>query len=195
MSYTLNETALELLETLQTTDNGNLHALATVAQGNEKYVREMKMNIKSTLESKHLSTKETALLALSIAANEKNHILVDAFATKARDAEATEEEIAEMSAIASLLSVNNVLYRFRHYVGKDEYSKAPARLRMGLMMRPVSSKEFFELVSLAVSAVNGCEMCVGAHEESVLQAGGTTERVWDAIRLSSVVRGLSTLIH
>lgn len=195
MSYTLNETAKELLETLSIADNGNFPTLATVAQGNEKYVREMKMNIKTTLESKHMSAKETALLALSIAANEKNHILIDAFSAQATEAGASEEEIAEMSAIASLLSVNNVLYRFRHYVSKEEYSKAPARLRMGLMMRPVSSKEFFELVSLAVSAVNGCEMCVGAHEESVLQAGGTTERVWDAIRLSSVVRGLSTLIH
>ena len=58
------------------------------------------------------------------------------------------------------------------------------------MMSPVLGKEFFELISLAVSAVNGCEMCVKSHEISVIEAGSTEARVWDAIRLASVITSL-----
>jgi alkyl hydroperoxide reductase subunit D len=58
---------------------------------------------------------------------------------------------------------------------------------MNIMMSPLLGKEFFELISLAVSAVNGCEMCVKSHEASVLEVGGSEERIWDAIRIASVV--------
>ena len=61
-------------------------------------------------------------------------------------------------------------------------------------MNPVLGKEFFELMSLVVSAVNGCELCVRAHEESVLKHDATEARVFDAIRLASVIKGLITLL-
>jgi alkyl hydroperoxide reductase subunit D len=63
------------------------------------------------------------------------------------------------------------------------------------MMNPTLGKEFFELVSLAVSAVNGCEMCVKSHEQSVLQQGGTESRIWDAIRISSIVTSLGKVVY
>jgi alkyl hydroperoxide reductase subunit D len=78
-------------------------------------------------------------------------------------------EIGEAVGCASLLASNNVFYRFRHFTQKEKYTQIPARIRMQLMMKPVTGKEFFELMSLAVSAVNGCEMCVNAHEDSLIK--------------------------
>ena len=49
----------------------------------------------------------------------------------------------------------------------------PVRIRMQIMGKPVPGKEFFELLSLAVSAINGCEMCVNAHEDSLIKPGTT----------------------
>ena len=51
----------------------------------------------------------------------------------------------------------------------------PGKIKMNIMMKPVLGKEFFELMSLAVSAVNGCEMCVNAHENSLKQLESTEE--------------------
>jgi alkyl hydroperoxide reductase subunit D len=87
------------------------------------------------------------------------------------------------------------LYRFRHFVEKEVYNNAPARLRMNIMMNPVLGKEFFELVSLAVSAVNGCEMCVKSHEQSVLAAGSNESKIWDAIRIASIITSLGKVIY
>ncbi|MBA2746631.1 MAG: hypothetical protein H0U44_10430 [Flavisolibacter sp.] len=37
-------------------------------------------------------------------------------------------------------------------------------MRMHMMVSPLPGKEFFELVSLVVIALNGCALCVIAHE-------------------------------
>ncbi len=58
------------------------------------------------------------------------------------------------------MGMNNVYYRFLHLVEDDEYAKLPARLRMNVIGSPGIDKADFELISLAVSAVNGCGKCV-----------------------------------
>jgi lipoyl-dependent peroxiredoxin subunit D len=74
--------------------------------------------------------------------------------------------------------------------GVEYYEKTPAGLRMNVMMNPVLGKELFELMSLAVSAVNGCERCVTSHESSVKQHGASEAKIYDAIRLAGVIKSL-----
>jgi alkyl hydroperoxide reductase subunit D len=191
----MNETVQELLVELGLQPEYTNDVLQQLAAGESKYLRDLKMNVKAVLTSEHLTSKETHLLALAIAVNNNQAILVNSFAGKAKESGATDAEIADAEACASLLSANNVFYRFRHFVEKEFYNNAPARLRMNIMMSPVSGKEFFELISLAVSAVNGCEMCVKSHEASVLQAGSSPARIWDAIRLASVITSLGKVVY
>ncbi|MDB5228613.1 MAG: alkylhydroperoxidase [Bacteroidota bacterium] len=190
----MNETIKELLEELGIQPEYTNSVLQQLAAGESKYLRDLKMNVKSVLASEQLSPKETYLVALAIATNNNNVILCNSFSYKAKENGATDAEIAEAQACASLLSANNILYRFRHFVEKEPYNNAPARLRMNIMMSPVLGKEFFELISLAVSAVNGCEMCVKSHEASVIQAGSDVSRVWDSIRIASVITSLGKII-
>jgi len=77
---------------------------------------------------------------------------------------------------------------------KDSYNNQPAGIKMSIMMSPVLGKEFFELVSLVVSSINGCEMCVSSHEKSVLQHGSTESRVFEAVKLGAIVKGLITVL-
>jgi alkyl hydroperoxide reductase subunit D len=65
---------------------------------------------------------------------------------------------------------------------------------MSVMMNPAMGKPLFELMSLVVSAVNGCERCVVSHEHSVKEQGASEPRIYDAIRLAAVIKGLSTVI-
>jgi alkyl hydroperoxide reductase subunit D len=65
---------------------------------------------------------------------------------------------------------------------------------MSVMMSPVLGKELFELMSLVVSAVNGCERCVTSHEASVKQHGASEPRIYDAMRLAAVIRSLCVII-
>ncbi|HYK76931.1 MAG TPA: carboxymuconolactone decarboxylase family protein [Daejeonella sp.] len=193
----MNETTeiiQEFLSSIGTETNYRTDSLNLLEQGQSRYLRDFKLNFSSILSSEHLSAKEIGLLGVAIAVNEKNHILINFFKDFASQQEATAEEIAEAVACASLLASNNVFYRFRHFTGKERYSQIPARIRMQIMMKPVTGKEFFELMSVAVSAVNGCEMCVNAHEDSLVKMGTTEERIFDTVRLASLITATGKVI-
>ena len=55
-------------------------------------------------------------------------------------------------------------------------------------------KADFELWSLAVSAVNGCAMCMESHEKIVRQAGLTQEQVQAAVRIAAVVHAVAAVL-
>ncbi|NQX41876.1 alkyl hydroperoxide reductase subunit D [Pedobacter steynii] len=191
----VTETIQELLAVVGLDADYRNESLILLEKGNSRYVRDLKLNFSSTFTSGHLTDKECALIALSIAVNNNNKVLTDFFEKLAVTKEATAEEVAEAVGCASLLALNNVFYRFRHFTGKEKYTQIPARVRMQIMSSPVTGKEFFELMSIAVSAVNGCEMCVNAHEKSILALGATEERVFDAVRIASIVTSAGKVIY
>ena len=169
-------------------------SLTLLEKGESRYLRDLKLNFNSTLTSEHLSTKECGLLGLSTAINNNNKPLTQFFTRYAEGQGATAADVAEAAGCASLLAANNVFYRFRHFTQKEKYTQIPARIRMTLMMKPVTGKEFFELMSLAISAVNGCEMCVNAHEDSLIKLAATEERIFDAVRIASLVTAMGKVV-
>ncbi len=90
-------------------------------------------------------------------------------------------------AAAAVMAMNNVFYRFRHVIGKDVYGAKPARLRMNRIGSPRTDKPTFELMCLAVSAINGCEACVRSHEAAVVGAGLGEDAVHEAVRIAAVL--------
>ena len=160
-----------------------------------RFLKDLKINVGNVLKSQNLTEKETALLALSVAINEKNDVLRIALEGLAATHGATDAEIQETAACVSLMNANNIFYRFRHFMHTNQnYQTMPAGIRMSVMMTPVLGKEFFELMSLAVSAVNGCEQCVTSHESSVKNHGGSEARIFDAIRLVAVIKSFVVLL-
>nr|WP_067053436.1 carboxymuconolactone decarboxylase family protein [Mucilaginibacter sp. L294] len=188
------EIVQELLETTGLDKTYRTPALNLLEAGESRYLRDLKLNFTSTLTSEHLSAKECALLGLSTAVNNQNAPLIAYYTGVAKQNEATDADVAEAAGCASLLASNNIFYRFRHFTQKEKYTQIPARIRMLLMMKPVTGKEFFELMSLAISAVNGCEMCVNAHEDSLIKLGTTEERIFDAVRIASLVTATGKII-
>jgi alkyl hydroperoxide reductase subunit D len=91
------------------------------------------------------------------------------------------------------MAMNNIYYRFTHLVGGD-YPNMPAKLRMNVMARPGVDKATFELWSLAVSAINGCGMCMESHERAVRQHGLTAEQVQAVVRIAAVVHATAVTL-
>jgi lipoyl-dependent peroxiredoxin subunit D len=186
-----NETVANLLQDLGIDAEYTSKSLVSLAEANSRYIKDLKLNVSSTLGSNNMSRKEAYLLALAVAVNEKHSVLITAFENLAKKEGATSEEIAETHGCASIMAVNNIFYRFRHFAHDNEYyNKQPAGLRMSLMMNPAMGKGLFELMSLVLSAVNGCERCVVSHERSVKEQGADEPRIYDAVRLGAVIRGL-----
>ncbi|HEY8968603.1 MAG TPA: carboxymuconolactone decarboxylase family protein [Puia sp.] len=190
-----NETFQNLLLELNIPDyepSANVKALVAVEA---RFIKDLKINVGNVLNNnQHLSRKESLLLALAVAVNEKFTLLQESLTGLAKDADATDAEIAEIVACTSLMNTNNIFYRFRHFIQKDFYTNQPAGIKMSIMANPVLGKEFFELVSLVVSSINGCEMCVSSHERSVLQHGSSESRVLEAVKLGAVIKGLIAVL-
>ena len=105
----------------------------------------------------------------------------------------TPEAMNAAKAAAAIMGMNNVYYRFTHLVGGD-YANLPAKLRMNVMAKPGVDKVDFELWSLAVSAINGCGMCMEAHEKVVLHGGLSKEAVQAAVRIAAVVHAVAGVL-
>ena len=190
-----NETFVNLLNELQIPDyTPSTNALALL-NTDARYIKDLKINVGNVLNNaQYLEKKEALLLALSIAVNEKFDLLKASFTKMAQEAGATDAEIAEVIACTSLMNTNNVFYRFRHFMDKEFYSNQPAGIKMSIMMNPVLGKAFFELLSLVVSSINGCEMCVTSHEKSVLQHGYSESKIFEAVKLGAIIKGLITIL-
>jgi alkyl hydroperoxide reductase subunit D len=195
MSFT--ETKNDLLKDLNIADDASFAGLDAMAAGETKFLRDLRINLKNVLGSENLTPKEAYLLAASVAINEKNESLINSFISLAREHGADDAAIAETYACTSMLATNNILYRFRHFTknSNEKYQSMPAAIKMNVMMSPVLGKELFELMSLVVSAVNGCETCVASHEDSLRKLGTSEVRIFDAVRLASIVKGLTVAMN
>ena len=190
-----NETFTNLLNDLQIPDYSPSSAAQQLLQAESKYIKDLKINVSNVLNNtQYLNKKEALLLAYAVAVNEKFDLLKDTFRTQAQEAGATGAELAEIVSCTSLMNANNIFYRFRHFMQKDFYSNTPAGIKMSIMMNPVLGKEFFELVSLVISSINGCEMCITSHEQSILQHGGSESRILEGVKLGAIIRSLITVL-
>jgi alkyl hydroperoxide reductase subunit D len=93
------------------------------------------------------------------------------------------------------MGMNNIYYRFTHLSSSPDYRTMPARLRMNVIGKPGVDKAEFELWSLAVSAINGCGMCIDSHEKILREAGLTAEQIQAAVRIASVVHAVAVTIE
>lgn len=156
------------------------------------HARDLKLNLGSLAAEELLTPQQRAGTFIASALASRN-----ADVTREITAEfapqLTAEALAAARAAAAIMAMNNIYYRFTHLVGGD-YPNLPARLRMNVMARPGVEKTDFELWALAVSAINGCGMCMESHEKIVRQAGLTQEQVQTAVRIAAVVHAVAATL-
>ena len=156
------------------------------------YAKDLRLNLGSLATETLLSPQQRAGTFVASAIASRN-----AEVTRAMLAEfaplLSAEALAAAKAAAAIMGMNNVYYRFTHMVG-GSYPSLPARLRMNVMAKPGVDKADFELWSLAVSAINGCGMCMESHEKVVVEGGLTREQVQAAIRIAAVVHAVAATL-
>jgi alkyl hydroperoxide reductase subunit D len=156
--------------------------------------KDIRLNLQSVLTGGALSPAQRWETAVASAIASRSPVLREALLAEARK-EVDEAVLEDARAAAALMAMNNVYYRFRHMVGKPSYSEKPARLRMNRLVQVAASKADFELACLAVSAINGCEACVRAHEAAILAAGLTEDHVHDAVRIAATIQAAAVSLE
>lgn len=98
-------------------------------------------------------------------------------------------------AAAAIMGMNNVYYRALHLMKNSEYRTMPAKLRMNIIANPGVDKTDFELWCTAVSAVNGCGMCLDAHEDELRKRAVSSQVIQATLRIAAVVNAVSRVIQ
>ena len=158
-----------------------------------EYAKDIKLNLSSLANDESLNDQQ-----------KWGTFLASALATRQAEVIAqVEEEVAQnlsaealkaAKAAAAIMAQNNVYYRFVHLSSNNEYGTLPAKLRMNVMGNPGVDKGDFELWSLAVSAINGCRMCIDAHEAELRKAGFSTEQIQTAVRIAASIAAAAAVV-
>jgi alkyl hydroperoxide reductase subunit D len=167
-------------------------SLKQFAESLPDYAKDLRLNLTSILSDQLLGDDRKNALLLACAHGSGHKSLVEAaeaeVAGKLSDVQANAARGA-----AALMAMNNVYYRFVHLVANPEYGTMPARLRMNFIGSHGIPKEDFELLSLAVSAMNGCGMCIDSHERVLLEHGVKSDTIQTAVRIAAVMKALATV--
>ena len=157
------------------------------------YAKDLRLNLSSLASEASLSEQQRAgtfiVSALASRNAETTQAIMAEFGPKLR-----QEALEAAYAAASIMAMNNIYYRFVHLASAPDYKTLPAKLRMNVIGKPGVEKADFELWSIAVSAINGCGMCIDAHEKVLREHGVTAEQIQAAVRIASVVHAVAATL-
>ena len=154
-----------------------------------EYAKDQKLNLGSLTRSTELSEQQLWGTLLASAAATRNEKVIAEIAEEAKE-HLSEEAVEAAYGAATVMAMNNVAYRAKGWLG-DDYANVKFGLRMNIISKPGVEKADFELWSLAVSAINGCEHCAVAHANTVREEGVTKEQVWEAVKVAGVVQAVA----
>jgi lipoyl-dependent peroxiredoxin subunit D len=171
--------------------------LESIRESLPGYARDLQLNLGTVLTAAGapgLTERQIWAVALAAASASRNAAFsrdLQTLAVQHLDA----AHVSAAHAAAAVMAMNNVYYRFVHLVEDEEYAKLPARLRMNVIGAPGIAKADFELLALAVSAINGCGTCVASHERQLRQHGLTREAVQSAVRIAATVHAVARVLE
>ncbi len=157
------------------------------------YAKDVKLNLSSLANDESLNDQQKWGTFLASALASRQAEVIAQVSEDAAD-HLSAEAFKAAQAAAAIMAQNNVYYRFVHLASNNEYGTLPAKLRMNVMANPGVDKGDFELWSLAVSAVNGCGMCIDAHEAELKKAGFSTEQIQTAVRIAASVAAAAAVL-
>ncbi len=156
------------------------------------YAKDLRLNIGSLLNDQTLADDRKYGLILACAHGSGYRPLVAAAEAEV-EGKLDEAYANAARAAAAVMAMNNVYYRFVHLASNPVYGTLPAKLRMNVIGSPGIDKADFELFSIAVSAMNGCGMCIDSHERVLSQHGVKPEITQAAARVGAVMKAVATV--
>jgi len=158
------------------------------------YARDIRINLSQIINDGLLSDQQKwgAILAAAHATGFAPLIRAAGADAEARLSTAA---IAAAKSAAALMAMTNTYYRALHAMKDGEYATLRTGLRMNVLADPGVDKGDFEFWSLVVSALNGCGMCIDAHEEELRKRDWPATRVQAGLRIAAVVNAAASVLR
>lgn len=156
--------------------------------------RDLALNLKKVLEEGPLEPTERFMNFLAIATTLADREMMAVARHALGELGVPADQIREAAETAGIMGMNNTYYKFRSYLPEEvkaDYSRAG--LRMQSLGKPLSGKRMFEMMSMSVSVVNGCPMCIVSHEKALRALELSADQIHELARMAAVCKGLHSL--
>lgn len=165
-------------------------SIQTLKEQLPDYAKDIKLNLSSLLNIDNLNKQQLygTLYASALAAG--NPSVTNAILEEAKS-HLDETALNAVRAANSIMAMNNIYYRFAHEASDKDYLKMPANLRMNVIGNSGVDKVDFEMFALAVSAINGCGLCIDTHEKSLKKHDIDKSQIQNVIRIAAIVHAVS----
>jgi alkyl hydroperoxide reductase subunit D len=158
------------------------------------YAKDLSLNLSSLAGETLLSDQQKWGAFLASAHAVGTPAVVRAIEAAAGEAGLSDAARTAAKSASAIMGMNNVYYRALHLISNPEYRTLPARLRMNVIANPGVEKVDFELWCTAVSAINGCGMCLDAHEAELKKHGVSAPQIQATLRIGAVVHAVSKIL-
>lgn len=161
-----------------------------------EHAKDIKLNLSTVLTEEgasDLTQNQIYFVALASAYALKHAMLTESIFNDVKEL-LSEKEIHAARSAATFMAMNNVYYRFLHLASDKSFATMPAKLRMNIIGNPGIDKKDFELGCLAISAINGCGMCMDAHTQELIKAGVSKQGIQSTIRIAAVLNAVATAL-
>ena len=156
------------------------------------YAKDLKLNLSSLLQQQELNEQQIWGTVVASAIASRNPQVLQAMLAEAA-LHLSPQALEAAKSAAAIMGMNNIYYRFQYLSKNPKYATLPAHLRMNVLRNHGIDPVDFELWCTAVSAINGCGLCVDSHEQVLRSKGMSEELILAAVRLASVIHGLATV--
>ena len=155
------------------------------------YSKDIKLNLSSLIINSDMDEKLVYGCALASALALDNEKISDIFIEECKS-RFDNDYVEAVKGTVCIMTLNNVWYKYREAMPNNEMKMAPQKMRVNIMREYAGlDMELFESLSLCISAVNGCQFCVTAHSELLLNNGKSKDYILNIGRIASTIVAVS----
>jgi len=158
----------------------------------EPFLRDVYMNFKKFVWTDGaIDAKTKAAIALAVSCHAKCLPCMEFFATRARATGWTDEQLAEIVAVASTNAMYNAFFKFRDLSGSSLFEGMGVGLRAHTFSNTSLDEATVELINTAVSNLNACRPCTSGHVAQAHKLGRTNEQLLETIQCAATVAAMA----
>lgn len=154
----------------------------------EPFLRDFYMNFKKFVYTDGaLDARTKAIIGLATAAHGKSAAWLNFFEQRCQALGCSDEQVAEILAVASTNAMYNTFFKFRDLSGTDLFSGMGVGLRAHTFANTSLEEKTVELINIAVSDLNSCKPCTSGHVDQARKLGLNNEQILECIQCAATV--------
>tara|TARA_B110000438_G_C15693601_1_gene597882 strand:+ start:58 stop:594 length:537 start_codon:yes stop_codon:yes gene_type:complete len=172
-----------------------MQTLEDIKNSIPEFAKDIKLNFSSVIMN---STHEDNLVygcAYACSLSLGNVAIAKIFEEECRS-KLSDDFVNSIKSTVSIMTMNNTWYKYRDAMPSIKMKVGPQKLRVNVMGNHAGlDKLLFESISLCVSAINGCQFCVKAHSQLLIDEGKSKDYVLEIGRIASVIASVEKSIE